>query len=64
MGLLTVGWAGASTVGPILTGVVADAAGTAVAYAMLIALSALFGSWLLYAGRSGSRRVTLDTAVP
>jgi predicted MFS family arabinose efflux permease len=64
MGLLTVGWAGASTVGPILTGVVADAAGTAVAYAMLIALSALCGSWLLYAGRSGSRRVTLDTAVP
>jgi ubiquinone/menaquinone biosynthesis C-methylase UbiE len=50
MGLVMLGWAAASTVGPILAGAIADAAGDRAAYAVMIAFCALIGLWLLRAG--------------
>jgi MFS family permease/SAM-dependent methyltransferase len=52
MGLVMLGWASASTVGPILAGAVADSAGDRAAYGIMIAACALIGLWLL---RTGSR---------
>jgi MFS family permease len=57
MGLLTVGWAAASTVGPPLAGGIADLFGPQAAYAVLIACCGVCGLWLLRADR---RRVELD----
>jgi MFS family permease len=57
MGLLTVGWAAASSVGPPLAGGIADVFGDRAAYGVMIACCAAAGSWLLLADR---RRVDLD----
>ena len=57
MGLLTVGWAVASTSGPLLAGGIADALGERAAYAVMIGVCGACGLWLLRtANRSGSRR--------
>jgi MFS family permease len=56
MGLLTVGWAGASTVGPLLAGGIADGLGEQAAYAVMIACCAALGLWLLRADRSRTGR--------
>jgi MFS family permease len=58
MGLVTIGWAAASTVGPLVAGGIADVAGDRAAYALMILSCVLFGLWLLRADRS--RRVELD----
>jgi MFS family permease len=55
MGLLTVGWAAASTVGPPLAGAIADVFGEQAAYAVLIACCGACGLWLLTAGRRRPR---------
>lgn len=52
MGLVTLGWAAASTVGPLIAGGIADTVGERLAYAVMIAWCALFGLWLLLAGRA------------
>jgi len=52
MGLVMLGWAAASTVGPLLAGGIADAVGARAAYAVMIAVCVLVGLWLL---RTGSR---------
>jgi MFS family permease len=57
MGLLTVGWGAASTVGPPLAGGIADVFGARAAYGVMIACCAAAGLWLLLADR---RRVDLD----
>jgi MFS family permease len=49
MGLVMLGWASASTVGPILAGAIADSSGDRAAYAVLIVFCALIGLWLLRA---------------
>ncbi len=55
MGLLTLGWAGASTLGPLIAGGIADAFGARAAYAVMIAWCVLLGFWLLRArGRETS----------
>src|SRR6187402_1548393 len=51
MGLVMLGWASASTVGPILAGAIADSAGDRAAYATMILFCALIGLWLLRAAR-------------
>jgi SAM-dependent methyltransferase len=51
MGLLTLGWAAASTVGPLIAGGIADVAGDRAAYAVLIVWCGLIGLWLLRADR-------------
>jgi SAM-dependent methyltransferase len=51
MGLVMLGWAAASTAGPLLAGALADSASDAAAYAVLIAFCAIVGTWLLRAGR-------------
>lgn len=48
MGLVMLGWAAASTVGPLLAGGIADAAGKRAAYVVLMAFCGLVGGWLLY----------------
>jgi MFS family permease len=62
MGLLTVGWAGASTVGPLIAGGIADGAGTRAAYGVMIACCAALGLWLLRVSRMSepSTKVDLD----
>ena len=52
MGLVMLGWAVASTIGPLLAGGVADAFGARAAYALMVVWCALFGLWLLRTGRS------------
>jgi MFS family permease len=49
MGLLTVGWAAASTVGPPLAGGISDVFGEQAAYALMIAACGVCGLWLLRA---------------
>lgn len=51
MGLVMLGWAMASTAGPLIAGGIADAAGNRAAYAVMIVWCALFGLWLLRADR-------------
>jgi MFS family permease len=55
MGLLTLGWAAASTLGPLFAGGIADVFGNRAAYAVMIAWCGLVGLWLLRAdrGRAG-----------
>jgi MFS family permease len=56
MGLVMLGWAAASTVGPLLAGGIADAAGNRAAYAVMIGFCGLIGGWLLFASSRVSRR--------
>jgi MFS family permease len=58
MGLVMLGWAAASTAGPLLAGAIAEAAGERAAYAMMIGVCAVVGGWLLYAGARASRRAS------
>lgn len=51
MGLVTLSWGAASTVGPLIAGGLADAFGDQAAYALMIVWCGLFGSWLLRADR-------------
>jgi MFS family permease len=51
MGLVMLGWAAASTVGPLIAGGIADVAGDRAAYAVLIVWCVLVGAWLLAADR-------------
>ena len=62
MGLLTLGWAAASTLGPVLAGAIAETAGARAAFAVMMAFCALFGSWLLWTHRrtTSGRDVDLD----
>jgi MFS family permease/ubiquinone/menaquinone biosynthesis C-methylase UbiE len=61
MGLVMLGWATASTIGPILAGAIADSAGDRAAYAVLIVFCALIGLWLLRtASRVTAREATVD----
>ena len=63
MGLVMLGWAAASTAGPLLAGAIADAAGDRAAYAVTIGVCALVGGWLLVTGRRAQpreARVDLD----
>ena len=55
MGLVMLGWAAASTVGPLLAGAIADSAGDRAAYAVLIAICGLVGLWLLSTGRRAAQ---------
>ena len=55
MGLLTLGWATASTLGPLVAGGIADTVGDRAAYAVMVGLCGLFGLWLLRADRSRER---------
>ena len=48
MGLVMLGWAAASTAGPLIAGGIADAAGERAAYAVMIGFCGLVGGWLLY----------------
>ncbi len=57
MGLVMLGWAVASTIGPLLAGGVADAFGARAAYALMVVWCALFGLWLL---RTGRERAAVD----
>lgn len=54
MGLLTVGWASASTIGPLLAGGIADALGERAAYAVMMGCCGVIGLWLLRVDRSGA----------
>ncbi|HJS49946.1 MAG TPA: MFS transporter [Gaiellaceae bacterium] len=58
MGLVMLGWAAASTVGPLLAGAITDTAGMRAAYAVLIAFCALVGGWLLYTHSRVARQGT------
>lgn len=49
MGLLTLGWAAASTLGPLVAGGLADAYGHRAAYALMIGSCVIVGLWLLRA---------------
>ncbi len=60
MGLVMLGWAAASTVGPLVAGGIADAAGTQAAYAVLIGFCVLIGGWLL---RTGARTAGASGAI-
>ncbi len=61
MGLLTLGWAAASTLGPVLAGAIAETAGAQAAFAVMIALCVFFGAWLLWTHRATSGKpVDLD----
>jgi MFS family permease len=50
MGLITLGWAGASTLGPLLAGGLADLAGERAAYATMVVACLVCGLWLWRAG--------------
>lgn len=61
MGLVMLGWAAASTVGPLLAGAIADAAGNRAAYAVMIGFCGVVGGGLLYAGsRAPMSRSAVD----
>ena len=61
MGLVMLGWAAASTVGPLLAGGIADAAGKRAAFAVLMAFCGLVGGWLLYMhARAATPRMGID----
>ncbi len=55
MGLVMLGWAAASTVGPLLAGGIADTFGARAAYAVMVVCCTVFGLWLIRAdrGRAG-----------
>jgi SAM-dependent methyltransferase len=61
MGLLTLGWAAASTIGPVIAGAIAETAGARTAFALMIVLCAVVGVWLLRTYRASVREgVDLD----
>jgi SAM-dependent methyltransferase len=60
MGLLTLGWATASTLGPLIAGGIADAVGDRAAYAVMIGFCGFFGLWLLRTDRSREPSGTLE----
>jgi MFS family permease len=60
MGLVMLGWAAASTVGPLIAGGVADVAGDRAAYAVLIVACALVGGWLLRAHARAGAAAAVD----
>ena len=61
MGLVMLGWAAASTAGPVLAGGISDAAGDRAAYAAMIGICALVGVWLLRtAPRTPAPHLDLD----
>jgi MFS family permease len=60
MGLLTVGWASASTVGPLVAGGIADGLGQQAAYAVMIGCCATLGLLLLRASRRSQPRSQVD----
>lgn len=51
MGLVMLGWAAASTAGPLIAGGIADIAGTRAAYAVMIGMCGIAGAWLLWSDR-------------
>ncbi len=55
MGLVMLGWAAASTVGPLIAGGIADAAGDRAAYAVMIGFCVVIGGWLLWLASHASR---------
>ena len=60
MGLVMLGWAAASTMGPLIAGAVADVAGAQAAYAVMIGFCAVVGAWLLYTAARVSRCAGVD----
>jgi MFS family permease len=52
MGLLTLGWGAASTVGPVVAGGIADGVGDRAAFASMVGWCALAGLWLLRPARA------------
>ena len=58
MGLVMLGWAAASSVGPLLAGAIADSAGTQAAYATMIGFCLVVGGWLLYTSARVARSRT------
>ncbi|TML20905.1 MAG: MFS transporter [Actinobacteria bacterium] len=59
MGLLTLGWAAASTVGPLLAGAISSAAGDTVAFATMVVWCVLAGVWLLRRGRRSRQSASI-----
>jgi MFS family permease len=55
LGLITLGWASASTLGPLLAGAITDAVDDTAAYAVMICLCASCGLWLLRMDRRSKR---------
>ena len=51
MGLLTLAWAAASTIGPLIAGAVTDAASEEAAFATMLLWCCLAGVWLIRTGR-------------
>jgi SAM-dependent methyltransferase len=62
MGLVMLGWASASTVGPILAGAIADSSGDRAAYAVMMTFCALIGLWLLRTARRADSSPAVDLA--
>jgi MFS family permease len=60
MGLVMLAWAAASTVGPLLAGGIADAAGDRAAFGVMIVLCAAIGTWLLVTAERGRERADAD----
>jgi SAM-dependent methyltransferase len=60
MGLVMLAWAAASTVGPLLAGGIADAAGDRAAFSVMIVLCAAIGTWLLVTADRGRERADAD----
>ena len=58
MGLVMLGWAAASSVGPLLAGAIADAAGERAAYAAMLGCCVAVGGWLLYTSARVARSRT------
>ena len=54
MGLVMLGWAAASTAGPLLAGGIADTVGDRAAYGAMIGFCVLVGLWLLRASTRGA----------
>jgi MFS family permease len=59
MGLVMLGWAAASTAGPLIAGGIADTAGARAAYALMVVWCVLIGLWLIRAHR-GRAAIDLD----
>jgi MFS family permease len=61
MGLVMLGWAAASTAGPLLAGAIAEVAGPRAAFAVMIGFCVLVGGWLLFTGaRVRGQRPAVD----
>jgi SAM-dependent methyltransferase len=60
MGLLTLGWGAASTVGPVIAGGIADGVGDRAAFASMVLWCVLAGLWLIVTARANEAVVDLD----